>query len=427
MAYIAVLCIAGFITNLFPFGVTNTGTILLYALAMILCVAGLLYLLGPLQKHAVLLILSILVLSGLALAKALVDTNEFSQRTREFVILGLGSWPVLLFAHIDSRRTRERLLTTLAIGLFFLCSFAIFQSVFADILPTSLFALRGDIPFSVDDDQILRPTGLTGNPIIFSSILVLASAHFGAFWLERRKFRYLFALIVSLLANYLTYTRASLILVVPVLAVVWLLHKRFKIRHKISLLFALLLVMAAGQFLLVRGVNLIMVQRLSNSDASTIGSTLEHIVQIQNSANAIIAHPFVGAGFGSQGDFVGPDNVIITDGAWWILVLEFGVPLAVLTIILLCAVLRSFLKYVLRPESKDRELAIAALAFHAYIIPGSIINSALLGHISFGLYWVLMGLAVSTLKVDPKLNPSSVSDLYAPRARRFRPELNEAL
>src|SRR5262249_28054751 len=95
------------------------------------------------------------------------------------------------------------------------------------------------------------------------------------------------------------------------------------------------------------------------------------------------------------GNSVGPENVIITDGAWWILMLEFGVPLSIVFVVLLVLMLIPVGRHVLRRDSQQRALAIATLAFHAYLFPASFINSAILGHVSFRLYWAVLGLSLA--------------------------------
>jgi O-antigen ligase len=404
IAYIAVLFIAGFLTNFVPLGTVNTGTLVLYSLASALSFVGFLYLFGPQTKLTAKAATITIFVSLLMVVKAGLDSNPMNQRILEIAIFFLGAWPVLFFIQINSGHVRQRLTNTMSIGLFGLSAFAIFQSIFASSLPLSMFALRGDSTFVVEGGEILRPTGLTGNPIIFSGILVLASAYFAAFWLEKRKSKYLLALICSLVANYLTYTRASFILVIPVLICVWLFHNRFRIKHKFVTVAGLILIAASGPFLLALGANLIIIQRLQNSDASSYGSTLEHFEQIGNSISAILAHPFAGKGMGSQGDFVGAENVIITDGAWWIFLLEFGIPLATLILCLLSVVLIPIVRFTMQKRSHDRALEIATLSFFAYIVPANFINSALLGHISFGLFWVVLGLSIADTSQAPALN-----------------------
>jgi len=398
IAYLIVLLAAGFLTNFVPTGAVNTGTILLYSLACLLSFAGGFYLLNPLRKQIAIAALSILVLSGLAVFKAAFDSNPASQRVQELVIYFLGAWPFLFFIQINSPKVRERLLKTLAIGLFGLSAFGIFQSIFAKSLPLSLFVLQGDHAFGIGDQ--FRPTGLTGNPIIFSSILVFGSAFFAALWLEKRTFGFLLALICSLIANFVTYTRASFILAIPVLILVWLLHNRFRIKHKIIALVIVVVAVAGGEYVFVNGADSTMVQRLQNSDDASLVSTLGHFQQIQNASDAIVSHPWAGTGMGSQGNSAGPENVIISDGTWWILLLEFGVPLTILIVSMLLLALIPISKYVLRPESKNRALAIATLSFHAYILPSNFINSALLGHISYALYWVVLGLSLAAANCD---------------------------
>lgn len=394
-AYLIALFTAGFLTNFLPLGAINTGTILLYLLGGLLSCIGVLYLLRSTPRKIGMTAALVIALTLLTLIKAILDTNPVDQRIQESIILILGVWPFLFFLQMDIPRVRNCFIGTLTTGLFCLSAFAICQSIFANHLPLSLFVLRGDNRFSVDDNQILRPTGLTGNPIIFSGILVFASAYFAAAWLEKRKARYLWGLVASLIANYLTYTRASVVLTIPVLCFVWLLHVKFRIKHKVVVLVALVLAIIGGQYLLTSGANLVIIQRLQNSDPSTIGSTIGHIVQIQDAESAIASHPLTGAGFGSQGNFMGPGNVIVTDGAWWILFLEFGIPLSILAIIALCVMLTLLTKHILQPEAGDRALAITMVSFHAYLIPANFINSAVLGHIAFGLYWAVLGLSLA--------------------------------
>jgi hypothetical protein len=375
---------------------------------------------GPVRKHIAIAACLLLGITALAIAKSLVDSNPVSDRIEELIILFLGAWPFLFFLQVDPAAIRHRFLKTIAIGLFGLSTFSIFQGVFASSLPLSLFVLRGDEAFVAGDDQF-RPTGLTGNPIIFSSILVFASAYFAALWLEKRRYRFLIALIASLTANYLTYTRASIVLVIPVLVFVWLFHNRFRIKHKILTLAIVVLAIAGAQYILVKSQDSIIVQRLLVSNPESAVSTLEHFSQIHAAEEAIFAHPLAGAGMGSQGDFVGPGNPIITDGAWWILALEFGLPLSAFAALSLWMVLIPIAKHVLRWNSRNRALAIATLSFHAFVIPANFINSALLGHISFALYWAVLGLSLADIGSNATLQQTRLPvPALLPQARTTR-------
>ena len=403
-AYLVVLFVAGFLTNFVPIVSFGTGTLLMYSLALFLSLLSLLQLLNPMPKRVALATSATFAVTCLAVLKAAIDINPASQRIHELAIFFLGGWPFLFFLQVDDGKTRERFIRTLAVGLFCLCVFGIFQGVFASSLPERLFALHGDEPFGAGEDRF-RPTGLTGNPIIFSSILIFASALFFALWLERRRFRFMLALLFSVAANYFTYTRASLFLLIPVLAMVWLLHNRFRLKQTIIALVSVVLVLAASAYVVLNATNLFIVQRLIGSSEDSLGSTLGHFVTIQNAWDSIAAHPWVGVGVGSQGDFVGPGNAIITDGTWWILLLEFGVPLSVLFVVLLLAMLLPVAKRVLRKESKHRALAIATLSFHMYLLPANFINSGILGHVSFGLYWAVLGLSLAAATGDRAQSP----------------------
>jgi O-Antigen ligase len=394
IVYLITLFVAGFVTNFIPVITFNTGTLLLFSLAFFLSLLALLQLLNPLPRLVGLATFATLAVTGLMVLKAASDSNPLSQRVQELGIYFLGGWPFLFFVQVDDSQTRERFMRTLAIGLFCLCVFGIVQSVLNSSLPVKLFLLRGDGTFTVSEDQ-WRPTGLTGNPITFSSILTFASALFFALWLEKRRFRFLLALLCSFVANYLTYSRASLALLVPVLVVVWLLHHRFRRRQVLVALLSVALIATAAAFLLFNATDLLIVQILTNSSEGTQGSTLGHLMTIQDAREVIAGHPLSGVGVGSQGNSVGPENAIITDGAWWILMLEFGVPLSIVFVVLLVLVLIPVGKHVLRRDSKQRTLAIATLAFHAYLFPASFINSGILGHITFGLYWAVLGLSIA--------------------------------
>lgn len=394
IAYLITLFIAGFVTNFIPVITFNTGTLLLFSLAFFLSLLGLLQLLNPWPRVVALATFATFAVTGLIVLKAVIDSNPLSQRIQELGIYFLGGWPFLFFVQVDDSKTRERFIRTIIVGLFCLCLFGIVQGVLGSSLPENLFLLRGDAPFTITEDQ-WRPTGLTGNPIIFSSIVVFASALFFALWLEKRSFRFLFALLCSFVAIFLTYSRASLALLVPVLVVVWLLYHRFRRKQVLVALFSVMLIATGAALVLFNLPDLLVVQILANTREGTQGSTLGHIATIQDAGETIARHPLSGVGVGSQGNSVGPENAIITDGAWWILMLEFGVPLSILFLGVLVLMLIPVAKHALRTDSKQRSLAIATLAFQAYLFPASFINSAILGHISFGLYWAVLGLSVA--------------------------------
>jgi len=399
IAYLIALFVAGFVTNFIPIISFNTGTLLLFSLAFFLSLLGLLQLLNPLPKPVGLATLAALAVTCLIVFKTAIDSNPLSERMQELGIYFLGGWPFLFFLQVNDSKTRERFMRTLAIGLFCLCAFGIVQGVLGSILPENLFLLRGDPLYFITED-IWRPTGLTGNPIIFSSLLTFSSALFFALWLEKRRARFMLALLCSLVANYLTYSRASFYLAIPVLVVVWLLHHRFRRRETILALVTVLLILAAVTLLFLNATDLLIADILLNAREGTQGSTLSHIATIQDAWRTIAAYPLIGIGVGSQGNAVGPENAIITDGAWWILMLEFGVPLSILFVVVLVLMLIPVAKHVLRRDSKQRALSIATLAFHAYLFPASFINSAILGHVSFGLYWAVLGLSIAAAAND---------------------------
>jgi O-antigen ligase len=394
-AYLVSLFVAGFLTNFVPIISFGTGTLVMFSCALLLSLLSLLRLLGPLPKRMALAVSMVITATCLVGLKAAFDANPVSQRLQQLAIYFLGAWPFLFFLQVDDSKTRERFVRVLAAALFCLCLFGIVQGLLGNSLPEKFFLLHGDDPFGAGEDH-WRSTGLTGNPIIFSSILIFASVLFFALWLERRRFRYLFALLCSLVTNYFTYTRASLFLLIPVLVLAWLLYHRFAFRKVVIAAIAVILILAASVFVVLNATNLLIVQRLIGSNQDSLESTLSHFLSIQNAWAAISAHPLAGVGIGSQGNAVGPGNAIITDGAWWILLLEFGVPLSIVLVILLAATLFPITKYALRKDSMPRALVIATISFHAYIVPASFINSGILGHVSFGLYWAVLGLSLSS-------------------------------
>lgn len=394
IAYLITLFVAGFVTNFIPLISFNTGTLLLFSLASFLSLLGLMQLVNPLPRSVGVATLATFAVTCLMLLKAAIDSNPLSQRMQELGIYFFGGWPFLFFLQVNDSEIRERFLRTLVIGLSCLSAFGIVQGILGSSLPENLFLLRGDPIFIITED-IWRPTGLTGNPITFSAILTFSTALFFALLLEKRCFRYLLAMLCSLVANYLTYSRASFYLAIPVLVAVWLLHYRFHRRQTILALVTVVLILAGVAFLFLTATDLLIAQVLLNAREGTQGSTLGHIMTIHDAWQAISAHPWMGIGVGTEGNAVAPEDAIITDGAWWILMLEFGVPLSILFVVVLVLTLVPITKYVLRRDSNQRALAIATLAFHAYLFPANFINSAILAHISFGLYWAVLGLSIA--------------------------------
>ncbi|WP_207431163.1 O-antigen ligase family protein [Sabulibacter ruber] len=423
LSYCVVVCsiitllFSGFIKNFLSPSFLNLGTLLVdllivFQLIHIILVFTFFYIYGRKIDREYLLIAAFWAfLLLLTLGKIFfVDENSIKER-----ISGLRNnlFYCLPVIYIPLLFQKERYISRsihilLGAGLI-LCLYAIFQYTFASSLPLSFLAPKGEGAFMFYQQEIIRPTALVGNTIIFASLTLFLFCLVFTKYITHKKKVYLLFLCLILTANILTFTRATMIgFFLSGSVILVLYYGRFTLLYTIKL-FAITSILLS--VLLVLGFqykDTFIVKRLTGREASTISSNEGHFSMIDNSIIYLKKHYLAGSGVGSQGPSGDPENVIITDGYWFQMFLENGVPLGILYLLFYVFCLLYALQVLFKTNSiLLKQLCLAFLGVSVYFYAASFINSAFIGRVNFILYWILFGL-IMALRLITKRNPNAV-------------------
>ncbi|WP_125185177.1 hypothetical protein [Botryobacter ruber] len=409
---VVVLLLYGFITNFLSFTSINLSTLLtdflfLLMLAHLLLVLAYSYLFGlSLNKYYFFYTVFWLLLLLLTTLKLIfLDENPFPER-----VLGLRNnliYSTLLIYLPLMIKDEGQIKSIFKIFLFFsllLVGFSIIQFVFSSQLPRSLLVLRGEGRFGFFGTDIVRPTALLGNTIIYASFtIILFSYYLSKYIFEWRK-KYLLVLLLITAANILTFTRATLVgILIVLLVILYLRYARFSIKFLMKGFFTIALlvtlILSAGYYYR----DTFLVQRVIGKEASSKMSTNVHIIQIINSIKYLQKKPLVGAGVGTQGPSGNDEKKIITDGFWFQLFLENGMLLGSLYLLFyISCVIFAFRTFYKTTNLPLKQICMSFVAISAYFYSANFINSALAGRVNFVLYWLFFGLLLAQYLIVKK-------------------------
>ncbi len=399
------LLYSGFITNFLSVTQINSGTLLIDLLVVLLLlhlsfklIAGYYIKLRINKVYFYFLIFWLLLLLLSTIKLFLIDSTPITEgflgvRNNLFYMAPLLYIP-LFFKRTSS--VTDILKLFLHLGLC-LTVFSFVQFFLSSKLPDSLLVLRGESVFGFYNTDIVRPTALLGNTIIYASFTLVLFAFYLTRYLYHRKRTHLFIIFMIGLANLLTFTRASIVgLVIVVLVCVFLKYARPTLLFTIKIVCIILTLSTIVSIGFYLNKNSFLVQRLTGKEASTQGSTNEHITQIKNAVLYLKEHPIAGAGVGSQGASGDPSKKIITDGYWFQVMLENGVPLGLLYVLFhfICPLfaLTSFYR---TEDLLLKKLCMAFVAVSAYFFAASFLNSGFAGRANYISYWLIFGTLIA--------------------------------
>lgn len=399
--FIFALLFSGFLKNFLSFSSLSLGAVLVDVLVLLQLTYTLLVLAfhyftsRKIDKEYLLFAAFWLVLLLLTLGKiSFIDTNSWRER-----ILGVRNnliycLPVLYIPLVlqKEKYIAKSIHFLLATGVV-VCLYGIFQYTFAAHLPLSFLALKGEGTFSFYEQEITRPTALLGNTIIFASFTLLLFSLFFSKYISERKKRYLLFLAIILTVNVMTFTRATLVgFFLSGGIILALYYGRFTLLYTIKLLSVLVAFFSMTLLVGYQYKDTFLMRRLTGREMSTMSSDEGHFSMIDNSVAYLKEHYLAGSGIGSQGPSGDPEKVIITDGYWFQLFLENGMPLGLLYLAfyLLCFfyALQAFLT---TDNLLLKQLCLTFIAVSMYYAAASFINSAFIGRVNFILYWMLFG------------------------------------
>lgn len=268
-----------------------------------------------------------------------------------------------------------------------ICIFAIMQYLFRNSLPDSLLFLNDEGNFGFYGRDTIRVTGLMGNTIIFSGFtIVLFSLVWAQILAENCKINGLWIkLVIIAMANFLTFSRSSIVGMVAVFVLEIFLQGVAKrnVFKTILLIFSLLLIIAFLALTIFR--DTIIVKRLMDGDNLwNLGSDAGHFSMIQEAIEEI-----------KENWLFGKSNKIITDGAIWAYMLEMGIPVFIIYCILVFALILFAIKNCRSANKTVRTLAFGYIAMNAYFIVSSFINSAYAARSVLVFIWFIGGMLLA--------------------------------
>lgn len=227
-----------------------------------------------------------------------------------------------------------------------------------------------------------RPNGLLGNPITYGYFLLIflaVSLYF--FYIEKK----IFYLCISILAIYMIISLLSRMNVLNMFLLLVLFSffaygykKTFTLSSVIVVALVFLLPFLYNDYPLVT----FLIDRFLEKDHYAAASTDIHMYEYMRSIKILQEYFFFGI---PQGVYVG-DNVIITDGAWMSLFLNFGFFSFAIYLVIWIFFLKASLKVSLLSNYKFFFFSILIIT-----IIENIINSAMLDKGMNMLVWILLG------------------------------------
>lgn len=281
--------------------------------------------------------------------------------------------------------------------------FAIFQFVLRGILPVRFFVLIGESTFGFWNTDVIRVTGLMGNTIEYGGYVVLILSFIWAEMIVKEfKTPLLWVqLIVAVIANLLTFNRASIVGMVLVMLIEYILYIP---RHKVVTAmkkYLILLVVAVIAIVIIFNYfgDSIIIQRLFNvNELWNKGSDEGHWKVIKDAIAGIIKYPVLGYGAGTVGPsaLAGIRN-IIRDGTLWTYMLEWGIPICIVYWLLVARIVK--IAFVHR-QDENKFLSSVSLGYigsNAYLIGASVINSAYSARCTLILLWIYAGILLKEI------------------------------
>jgi hypothetical protein len=229
---------------------------------------------------------------------------------------------------------------------------------------------------------IYRPNGFIGNPITFGFFL-LAVLNIQLFlYSKKRSVLTLMPIILNLGLIVWMYSRANIAGALLLIFIFFLYHGRAAIMIVPAIILGSVAFLNPFNSTFLEFV----VSRLSGQSEGAIASNMEHANDYVTAVEYISDSPLIGVPLGK---YLG-DDTIITDGAWFALALDFGLPLFFLFLIISLLLLWNAFKV-----SKTQDCRGLFIPFFIVIILTSVFNSAILSKSMFVFTLFLFGLAWS--------------------------------
>jgi len=270
--------------------------------------------------------------------------------------------------------------------------FGIVQFLFYSSLPDKLKYLSiGGSEFGLAQYAYKRANGLIGNPLQYGTFTLMITGLVYAGLIKRRNKIDILLLIVLLFGTFVSFSRAAIYGIVLVLSVINLLSGKSNL-----ISFGKYALIAFTIFLMLNPLLQNMIkERLTIFGSMNVGSNVEHIYDIKNSLEYIYESPLTGAGLGTQGSSSTGTNKIITDGYWFGIILELGLPLFLLFLFIWGLIIRKIkIFHQLFKTSSFNLFSTIFFSWTVLFIIGNFINTSF-DRINYIIYWLFAGIVIS--------------------------------
>lgn len=303
---------------------------------------------------------------------------------------------------------------TMKLGVI-IAGFGCMQFAFRNVLPSWLLYSRDAPLFSYYGTDIVRSTGLVGNTIVFSTLLVLVYSLWLAKAAWKPSLKGFIPVAIVFTAVLTTFSRVQIFCMVVITLIIFAvalkragifrsLSKSSKPRLVITLTSALVAVYAGSlvfrDTFLWRGL-------FKGQNASAVASAADHLHVRAVAFDILSNNPLLGLGLGtqSQSSDNAIDNFVITDGFHFATLAEGGLVLFISVAIFLVSITkRTVVAYSTTPtELKFIPLALCAYLFTQLAIAG-FFNTGFYGKTPYLIMWVIYGAALVISRSSANMN-----------------------
>ena len=350
----------------------------------------------PMKLYSLIVILSFFVF----IYQVIVGQTDFYRGLIEIRSYIVYSLTFLFMAFCLSYNGCKRVVSVLTSVLFFINCFGIVQFVFVQSLPEILLTPKEVKIFLVNGlTDLIRVNALLGTTIDFGQICVISIGLLTASIASKYNsnvFTYL-KLIAATVACVLTFSRAAMVGGLMVAVCIYAIIYREKITLKkilaaITALFTfLILIYVFSDFILYRFSFDNSAEMQRNDDG--------HYSVIYHAIKYIIDYPL--AGYSADFDV---SSEIIGDGTFWMHMLQWGIPIAVLWLLLTFVLMRYADKLIKEYDQFTKMIGLCFVMLTIELWISSLIDSGFQNRFVHTIYWLLGGVVVNLYLNGHRLN-----------------------
>lgn len=351
----------------------------------------------PVNKFYVIFIFLLLLFSVSMFAKILLLADELEVYSiRRMINYCLPITLVFISMHFKKKQNIGMIKFIVLLGV--ICAvIGLVQFLGGDSLPkflTDIPVLEGEAGFGglyIEDLFIIKPNGLVGNTIEFGVFLNIILSLNLFIYSSSQKFTdklklYLYSIII-IACNFLVLSRFSLVMSIIVLLIYF--FSRLKIIKFSLLLIVFFTVLILSTWIIYQSssntsVLKFTIDRIIGSDNTTASASNDiHQEDFTRAMLMSIENPIIGSQIG-----IGKKVRVVSDGAFPMMLVEFGFPLFCIFLLLFSFPVLCLSKWFLNIKNFQYKFMLACF-FVVFL--ANFLNSAFFNKFTYSLYWLICG------------------------------------